>query len=517
MPRTYLPPEAPEVPAASEFNLTTERWIPVIDADNVAREVSLRDLFQQAPEVKRLGSTFAPERAALTRLLVAVLQAALRGPTSIPEQRALLTGHADAAKRVDEYLERWSSRFDLFEPDHPFAQRTDLDPATKVGSIAALRIDWASGNNVTLFDHHVDRQPPALTPAEATRALLVTLLYQPGGGVAKPFNRTDSPGAKPVMVFAEGRDLWETLALNSWAAAFPEADAPAWERDPAAEPPPVASGTAPAGLLDLLTWQSRAVLLRRDGDGRVRSLRLQQHRKLLAGRYHDPFVPTRPDPKTDEPLIVRVQSSRRLWQAAEVLIQGLTREGETVGARACRLLARQGRHPQLEFVGLRVDQAKIGDAQMARLPVSEAMLDDPAQLAWVKRGIELADGGARALYAGLAKYCELVGSEAGSARISSWQQPFWAAVGQSFPAYMEVLTTEPATASETMTDWGAVVHRAATDTFDGFAALSTVAIGRPRVMAESRAVFRAALRKSGIRARSRPTPPIETSPREEQA
>ena len=195
------------------FNLLDEPWLPVYNLDGQVRDVSLENVFANATAFRDLAIGFAPEHVAVTRFLVAVLQSALRGPAGKSERVRWLQDPGSVQAEVAIYLERWRERFDLFHPLRPFMQKPIAGDVADA-SIAVLKLEWASGNNVTLFDHHRDDRPPELSPAHAARALLTTLLYQPGGGVSKPFNRTDSPGTKPIIVLVHGTTLWETLVGN---------------------------------------------------------------------------------------------------------------------------------------------------------------------------------------------------------------------------------------------------------------------------------------------------------------
>jgi hypothetical protein len=420
----------------------------------------------------------------------------------------LFDGHADVVGHTLEYLERWFARFDLFDAERPFMQ-LPVDPATKENSIAALRLDWASGNNVTLFDHHVDRDPPALTPAAAVRALLTTLLYQPGGGVSKPFNRTDSPGSKAVLVVVEGDSLWETLIANCWEPAPGDEARPAWERDPSTDRAPDPAGTSPRGLLDRLTWQSRAVRLVAAPDGLVRTAYVQQHFKLADGSIGDPFVPLRMD--GDETKIVRVSSGRRLWQAADALLGGLRLASgrdqvrETVASRSARLMEQLDppRHPQLLFSGLRIDQAKIGDAQSALLPVSAALLEDASRLDMVRRATEQAANGAYAVRVGIETFDKCLGHPPNPKLVAQWSQPYWAQLGGRFPQFVGELAAMPAGETPLATDplftaWETVVVRAARAAIHAYLTGGSDLPGVPRAAEEARTATERVLRKHDL-------------------
>lgn len=449
------------------FDLTEQPWIPVHGPDGVEREVGLRELFANAPQLTDMAIPFAPERVAVTRILVAVLQAATRGPYDRVERIEWLDEPAVVLAQVDGYLVKWRDGFDLFDCARPFMQRPVGDEARST-TIAALRIDWASGNNATLFDHHHDGVPPALTPGEATRALLTTLLHQPGGGVAKPFNRTDSPGSKPLLVLPLGRTLWETLVLSCAEYEETGGDAPIWERyddDHAPDP----AGTMPLGWLDRLTWRSRAVRLIADDDGLVRSCRIQQHLKLADGSLGDPHAAVSRETGEDD-RIVRVSPGKRLWRQAEAILRGVGGTPRSVVDQAVRAAEDHGGyHPQVLVSGLRVDQAKIGDVQSAILPVSVALLDDPERIERVHEALELAEQASMALGAACGAFHRELKIELTAAARTNWQQPYWVRMERAFRPLIQSYA-EPAAdlavTADPWTTWAGAVGRAAQTTLD---------------------------------------------------
>lgn len=462
------------------FDLVDEAWLPVRDHDAQIREISLAELFAQAPRWQGLAIGFAPEQVAVTRILVAVMQSALQGPTGRHERGEWLRDHPGCAERILAYLDRHRSRFDLFDRERPFMQQIVPEEMAATRTVAAIVLEWASGNNVTLFDHHVDEQRPALRPAHAVRALLTALLFQPGGGVSKPFNRTDSPGSKALMVLVRGTDLWQSLVGNSPTLRPSHNDAPIWERD--TDHDPVKSGTTPLGWLDHVTWRSRAVQLVPDEDGMVRGCRIHQHLKLRDDPPADPFVPVR-QKEGEEPKIVRPPAGRRLWRAADTILRGLAdRERPTVVAEAVETFRRwRLPHPQMLVVGLRVDQGKVGDAQSALLPVTQELLEDEERLDAVTQLLEVAEQGASAIRAGVAAFRETLGSERDARDAARWEEPFWAALAARFPRAIEGVATADSLPDDLQTvadRWVVTVRDQARAAFD---ALATLDASEPRV------------------------------------
>lgn len=457
-----------------KFDLVGEPWIPVQAADGPT-EVSLFQLFERPQEFRDLAVSFGPERMALTRILAAVVMSAAASPVDDKAKLAWLKEPGNHASRVRGYLERWRERFDLFHSERPFMQQP-VDPEhSRDLSISVLAIDWASGNNVTLFDHHVDDRPPAVSPARAARMLLTTLLYQPGGGVSYPFNRTDSPGTKPVMAIALGRDLWQTLVGACPSATrgvrTDKPDRPAWERALDGDEP-TKEGRPPHGAVDRLTWRSRAIQLLPDSEGIVRHVRLHQHLKLSNDVPPDPYVPVR-QRKGEEPKALRVRPGRRLWREADGIFYGIAEtDKHPTAVREAVSLFRElepALRPKLLCVGLEVSQGKIGDCREALLPVSDELLGHDVRLDLIAYALECADGGAAAIAAAVKALNEEAGSERAKERVSRWQEPYWGRLREPFVALLdEVVSAAEAPTSEsgTWARWIDEVRGAAWEVMD---------------------------------------------------
>ncbi|GAA4618674.1 type I-E CRISPR-associated protein Cse1/CasA [Saccharopolyspora hordei] len=256
------------------FDLTTERWIPVIRCDGRPDTVSLRDVFLQAHELRWLAAEAASMTAALHRLLLAVLHRAVGGPTTSERWRELWTAPALPADQVHHYLDAHADEFDLFDAQRPFLQCPELGKL-EARSAAQLVHFRSAGSNGTLFDQTTAADTLILSPGEAARWLVTVQSYDPGG-TKTAFTKTKTSQAglcnRFGVVLVEGSTLKETLLLNTclydpandlpWSSAHE--DRPAWE---AAPPGPEPSERLPYGWLDLLTWPTRRVLLRPTGDG----------------------------------------------------------------------------------------------------------------------------------------------------------------------------------------------------------------------------------------------------------
>lgn len=243
------------------FNLVDEAWLPCIRLDGTAALLSLRETLTQAQGLQTLAGDSPPQTAALHRLLLAVLHR-IFGPKDEDAWTDLWQAAAFDEGRINEYLDAWRHRFDLFDAERPFYQADDSRVRTK--STISLSHDRASGNNATLFDHHTEATGESLTPAQAARVLVTGQAYGLAGlsGIKEKF--TDGTCAGGIIFLVKGDTLKDTLLLNMIpyptddAGMFlsSETDKPAWEMDNPFEP----ERAYPQGYLDYLTWQNRRVL-----------------------------------------------------------------------------------------------------------------------------------------------------------------------------------------------------------------------------------------------------------------
>lgn len=478
----------------TSFNLIDDAWLPVRYADGREDQVGLRVALGEAPRIRDLAITFPLEYVATLRMVVTVLQCACNGPRSTREKARWFDAHHELRPAFGEYFDTWSERFELFHPTRPFMQ-APIGSDVSATTIAALRPDWSSGNNATLFDHHVDDRPDLVSSGEAARALLTTLLFQPGGGVSKPFNRTDSPATKALQVLVEGRDLWETLVANAPNLSDP-GKRPVWEQPGHDGERPDRAGTTPAGWLDRASWRSRAVRLVPDQRGGVSQVRVHQHLKISDVPPFDPYAPVR-HPKGKPPVVVRASAAKALWRDADALIEGLRPADDhpTVVAEALRAFGQRDEAwlPGIRVIGQVVNQAKVGDVREGRMPMSRALLEDELHLEVVGGMIEAAETGAKALRGAIATAtAEMGGAIDGWGRARRWETDYWAVLATPFHAQLATIAMidDPVQLRDgALVPWKGTVGSTARKTYgrfsgDGAAGRAPRAIGKGRATLE---------------------------------
>ncbi|MFI9116976.1 type I-E CRISPR-associated protein Cse1/CasA [Streptomyces venezuelae] len=259
------------------FDLTEQPWIGVLQLDGAQRELSLREVFDQAGRVRRIVGDLPTQEFALLRLLLAIAHDALDGPKDI-EHWSRLWDDPRCFDRVAGYLDTHRGRFDLLDPQAPFFQTAGLRTAKdEVSSLNRIVADVPNGE--PFFSARlpaVDR----LGFAEAARWVVHAHAYDTSGIKSGVVGDARAKGGKVYPlgvgwagnlggVFVEGRNLRETLLLNLVAAVtsgltFKAEDRPAWRREPSG---PGGAERVPTGVRDLYTWQSRRLRLHADADG----------------------------------------------------------------------------------------------------------------------------------------------------------------------------------------------------------------------------------------------------------
>ncbi len=467
------------------FNLITEHWIPCIRADGVRIELGLREALAQAHVLREIRGDTPLETAALYRLLLAVLHRVF-GPKNSTEWRKLWQRREQGFDMValDQYLKEWQRKFDLFDEKQPFMQADDSRVSDK--SLTSLVIHMASGNNGTLFDHHLDSFEVMLSPAQAARTLLVSQAFGIGGLSGLPEKFTDAPGAKGILFFAQGRSLLETLVLNmvevSGETPMPneDDDCPAWERDDAFLP----DRSKPRGYLDYLTWQNRKVKLyatQVDGQTWVDRMRWVPGLRLHA---HD-IDPQKQYIKNEEEgwNILCFRTEKALWRDSATLLKLGDQSRPPLVVRWLGTLVSQGKIDdtqrfQLMALGMAKDRASIEFLRAESLPLPVAYLQDQTQVSALSSSLELAETISTKVYFGLntlAHWYLKSGTEDKDISkddresikklASSWHadQRYWSRLEVHFNALIEGLPANPQTALQT---WRAHLRRAANAAFD---------------------------------------------------
>ncbi len=254
-----------------KFNLLDEPWIRVMDGGGTVREVGLVECFRRAHELKCISGELPTQDAAVLRLLLAIVYAVFARETAVakmlPQWRDLRERGAFDFAAVEMYLRHYVERFWLFHPETPFFQVAGLH--TKGGTVnpvSPVICDVPSRAERRFFCPRNGEELESLSFAEAARWLVSLHAWDYAGKKASIVGGDPNGGGtgwlgKLGVVYAEGENLFETLLLNMIlfdAAQKPVLGRPCWEELPA---PFGKRERRPEGYVELLTWQSRRVLL----------------------------------------------------------------------------------------------------------------------------------------------------------------------------------------------------------------------------------------------------------------
>ncbi|WP_424936075.1 MULTISPECIES: type I-E CRISPR-associated protein Cse1/CasA [Bacteria] len=266
----------------TSFDLLEQPWIPVRYLDGRATEVSIRSAFRDAAQIREIDGELPTQTFALTRLLLAILYRASYDEENDVWHDDWATWWRDGLPiaDIDDYLDEFSDRFDLFHPERPFFQVSDLrTPSGDVKDTAPLIFDLPSNNR--LFTTRAGEESMRLPFAEAARWLVNAQAFDASGikSGAVGDDRVKGGRGYPIGlawsgllggVLAEGGNLHETLLLNfvrpgAGIDAQGRRDLPPWE-DSEPDTAAVRHALAPAGPVRLFTWQSRRIRLAAEGD-----------------------------------------------------------------------------------------------------------------------------------------------------------------------------------------------------------------------------------------------------------
>jgi CRISPR system Cascade subunit CasA len=319
------------------FNLLDRAWMSVVDVDGERFEVSGRDAVFQSHEFSGLALEFPTQEPALLRqFLLAIVYSALDLPRDKEEWAEIFQEGRfpnSALGKIEAYLDRWHDRFDLLHPEFPFGQVAGLTSASgEEKTTLSLVPTLAAGNNVPLFSPYTEKAGPSLGLAEAARWVMHVHCWDTAGiktgmrddpqvkAGKTTGNHTGTLGGLGVVV-PVGRTLFETLMLN-WLIqpdGRAELDKPQWETEHTAQ----WQSREPAGIIDLLTWQSRRMRLvtdDRNGETMVVGVHIGSGDRMTRLPEYEPHTAWNHDRKKGEQRPKRYQQGKRVWEGLEAIL-----------------------------------------------------------------------------------------------------------------------------------------------------------------------------------------------------
>ncbi|MEA4811876.1 MAG: type I-E CRISPR-associated protein Cse1/CasA [Anaerolineaceae bacterium] len=322
------------------FNLLDKPWVPCTDSMGYLKTLSLNELISRAQTLSAISSHLPVINAAIYQLVIALLSRVYTLTDLDDWEKLWKTGHFTQDK-LASYTEKWHGRFNLLDEIFPFYQDSkigfrakdikNLDkndkPAEK--SFTGHLLHLASGSNATLFDHTLDSNETSYPLGLAAQYLVMLQAYSLGGmGVAsigKDKFYKDAAFSRGIFFLCRGDNLFETLMRNLVPQSFnfmpsTEEDIPCWERNDPFEP----ERSAPTGLIDLLTWQSRRIRLvpeLKNGQVMVKNC-FSAPGLSLAESFVNPFYLNEhaSDGEKQEVKLMRFQMNRALWRDSAAIL-----------------------------------------------------------------------------------------------------------------------------------------------------------------------------------------------------
>ena len=330
--------------SAGDFSLASEPWIAARLLDGTSAEVSLREAFAGAREIREIDGESPTQVFALIRLMLAILYRTRAGDPLTWEHWVRWYRDGLPLKSIDAYFDEFGDRFDLFGA-RPFMQVADLATASgDMKDVGAIILDLPSNNR--LFTNRAGAGAVDLSFAEAARWLVNAQAFDPSGIKSGALGDPRVKGGKgyPLGVawsgllgslYATGASLHETLLLNlvptsvDVITANTDADIPPWEED-VPDDATERAGLIPQGPVRLYTWQSRRIRLFRSDDRVVGCLVANgdkltpqngfSHEPMSAWRYSDPQTKKA---KQTTYMPREHQPGRALWRGIAALLPGL--------------------------------------------------------------------------------------------------------------------------------------------------------------------------------------------------
>ena len=403
------------------FNLWTEPWISVETESGEVVTLNLADTLIQAHQYRALYDPSPLVTVGIHRLLIAILQDALKPQYAGNLADIWETRHFPAAK-IAAFGEKYAHRFDLFSETEPFMQSADLPlypdkkDKPKPKSAAVLFLETPTGTGVTHYQHGKETDVQ-FCPVDAAKGLVIIPPFASSGGAGiKP----SINGVPPIYVIPGGKTLFDSLTASLTTPNYQPkvsrsvSDTPWWEHVPIVE---FKKEVGQVGYLHSLTFPARRVRLHpapmtalctRCGQKHrwgVQTMVYQmgESRPKDAAFWDDPFaayrLPGEKSKKGETPTPIRPVAGRVLWREfAGLFLQ--SKDNRTQQPSVLGQIARifdevdtidYGNTYPFKIVGLRTDmKAKIFEWTEGGFSVSPALLQDPSAGKLVEDAIEFA-------------------------------------------------------------------------------------------------------------------------------
>lgn len=268
------------------YNLVDQPWIPVQMADGTLAQLSIRQVFKDADQIRDIATSLPITELPVYWLLIAIAGCALRFGN--PQQWGDAWSNGWKIRVIDQYLDDWHHRFDLFDAQQPFMQVAGLviasaDPRKSTGPRMSIDLMRAKGNNKMVRVWQPDSDIKPMPADQAALWLLASQAFALGGRITtdqrdlryKGQSMISLPagmhGPKPyggAHYFPKGQSLRDTIMLNL-PGDSDSIGQPVWERPPIDITADNKIMRRVTGWADWLTWTSRWALLEPNAAGQV--------------------------------------------------------------------------------------------------------------------------------------------------------------------------------------------------------------------------------------------------------
>lgn len=418
------------------MNLVTGDWIPVVFQDNRGERLGLRRLFGEAEDIRDLAAT-PPQRIALMRLLICIVQAALDGPADRSEWEAC---RPRIQAKALAYLDAHRHQFELYG-DNPFMQVSTLEH-TFNATLDKLDFGLSAGNNATLYDHAATAEGRPHDDGWLALMLISYLVFSPGGliGVTKwndiVTGKTSehAPGVEcsALHTYVRAGNLLDTLHANLLTKEQIRAIAnlrwgkPTWEIDRRHRDAAELKSSVMTYLGRLLPL-TRAVRLER-GATSLTLVNGLEYPKFPECREVTATVVERKDGKLT---YVPTSLDRHPWRELNALLSHGTRNG----AFALNNLGGSTGTVDIWTGGLAADKGKILDTAEWTFAVPAGMVGNGGTLGKYRKGVELAESAEKILYGAVKTYADAMKLE--PAPMPKARVAFWSRLDQSCEVLLE--------------------------------------------------------------------------------
>ncbi|MFW9879085.1 MAG: type I-E CRISPR-associated protein Cse1/CasA [Candidatus Thorarchaeota archaeon] len=364
-----------------EYNLLKEPWINAMDLTGKTCVMGIEPLLKRAHELREIIDSSPVIQYSIYRFLIAFVMDAFTIQDIEDIELILDNGQLDK-EIINNYIKKWYNRFDLFDSEHPFYQSppSQYDPS-EVKDVSELFMQFPTGVSPIHF-YHMKSEEHAISPEICAKGLctIPAFALQGGAGYSPGIN-----GTPPWYILVTGKNLYETLVLNSCGMPIAEASGSgsvAWRND---EPLIPKKEVKEVSILKGLTFQPRFIRLI-PTEGGICSYMNKDSKVLVRDIYYQPGLKWRGDWRDPHVaysygktiISIRPQKGREIWRDTGPLALLKRKESNNIKfdrpvivtqfkTLQEKLILEEEKSLDLQVYGIRAKQKKIYEWQYTHL------------------------------------------------------------------------------------------------------------------------------------------------------